>query len=381
MKRLIIVLFLFGVIQLPAHYCSGAQPEPYKIGILSMLTGPMASTQYGDLARLAAKEINDEGGIKGHMIEIVEEDDAGSPEKAVLAFTKLADREKVIAVLGPVFTHVAAALQPIVNDKKVARIGFNFGTVLDKRAGRYNYRYMASDNMGSEVLIKYLLTQMSGKELKIGIIHDKTPVGMSAKGTFVKALKGQRLTPVGVEAFAMSTISFVPYLKHLQAAGSNVLYLGTTTGPVMGIMRDLGVTSWRPIVIGGLGFGNILGYRRSGGLWDGVRYWSFTDFSRPDTIAFKKKVKAKLNQVFEGESTNQYYDGVKLVGEVLKVSGGDREKFVDTLENLTWKKGLYGPEGTVIRFTPTDHSPVPLEAHVVNQWNPGGLVTTIWRAR
>ena len=161
MKRFLILLVVFCVTLIfTISNSQRARAETYKIGILAMLTGPISSTQYGDLARLAAKEINDKGGINGNMIEIVEADDAGSPEKAVLAFTRLADRDKVIAVLGPIFTHVAAAIQPIVNDKKVARVGFNFGTFLDKRAGRYNFRYMASDNMGSEVLLKHLLNQM-----------------------------------------------------------------------------------------------------------------------------------------------------------------------------------------------------------------------------
>ena len=72
-----------------------------KIGFFGDLTGPTfnfgLSAKNGVL--MAADEINQAGGINGHKIDIVIEDDKGSPEEAARVTGKLIDRYKVIAII------------------------------------------------------------------------------------------------------------------------------------------------------------------------------------------------------------------------------------------------------------------------------------------
>src|SRR6185295_14371541 len=48
---------------------------------------------------MAADQINQEGGIDGRKIDVVIDDDEGSPERAALLTGKLIDEDKVIAVI------------------------------------------------------------------------------------------------------------------------------------------------------------------------------------------------------------------------------------------------------------------------------------------
>ncbi len=382
MKKICFVSTAILLILAALSACApAAKNEPIKIGLLVMATGDMANRQYTDLSNFAAKEINDKGGINGRPLEIVAEDEGGSPEKGVLAFTKLADKDNVSLIIGPLLTQVGAAIQPKANEKKVALLSMNTGTLLDPKAGAYYFRYQISDSIGNDILLKYVLTRMPAAGLKMGVIHDKTPFGTSSQATFAVSLKNSGVTAVSTEAFEMGTATFIPYLQRMKEAGANVIYLGTSTGPVMGIIRDLGVMQWRPMVIAGIGFGNRTGYNNSGGAWDGVVYWSMIDFSRKDVIDLGDRVKKELNQTFEGESTVDFYDVVGMAAEVLKKAGSDREAIRSTLENFKYDKTLYGPPGTVAQFSPSSHVAFGLEAHVVNQWNAGGVVSTIFRAK
>src|SRR4029079_6363178 len=73
-----------------------------KIGYFGDLTGP--TFNFGRSAingvLLAADEINQSGGINGRRIDVVIEDDKGSPEEAARLTAKLIDQDKVVWIIG-----------------------------------------------------------------------------------------------------------------------------------------------------------------------------------------------------------------------------------------------------------------------------------------
>src|SRR5438132_11211848 len=77
--------------------------RPVKIGILTPLSPP-GDAGAGQLivrgAKMAAEEINGRGGIGGRKVELVIEDDSGTPEKGVAGLRKLASQDQVAGVLG-----------------------------------------------------------------------------------------------------------------------------------------------------------------------------------------------------------------------------------------------------------------------------------------
>jgi hypothetical protein len=48
---------------------------------------------------MAAEEINQVGGINGRRLDVVIDDDGGSPEKAATLAARLIDQDKVIAII------------------------------------------------------------------------------------------------------------------------------------------------------------------------------------------------------------------------------------------------------------------------------------------
>ena len=75
--------------------------SPIKIGIISSLTGSQASSsnQAATVGPAWAAWVNANGGIKGHSVQVVSEDDGGDPVKAQAAEKKLVDQDKVLAIL------------------------------------------------------------------------------------------------------------------------------------------------------------------------------------------------------------------------------------------------------------------------------------------
>jgi branched-chain amino acid transport system substrate-binding protein len=88
--------------------------ETVKIGVLTPLSPPGA-TLLGQFiqrgAEMGAEYVNAKGGILGgRKIELVIEDDAGTPEKGIAGYRRLVDQKKVSAIIGQVHSSVMIAV-------------------------------------------------------------------------------------------------------------------------------------------------------------------------------------------------------------------------------------------------------------------------------
>ncbi len=111
-----------------------------KIGVI----GPM-QTKYGiamvHAAKLAAEEINKEGGILGKKIEIVTADTKMDPNTGIVAFRRLADECNVI--VGGFSSGVCLSMQKVMAEKKILWLGDSATPRLTQKVSdNYNlYKY------------------------------------------------------------------------------------------------------------------------------------------------------------------------------------------------------------------------------------------------
>ena len=97
--------------------------KPVKIGVLTPLSPP-GDSGAGQLilrgAKMGAEELNARGGILGgRKVELVIEDDSGTPEKGVAGLRKLAGQDQVIGVLGQFHSSVMLAAQDLAEQFKI----------------------------------------------------------------------------------------------------------------------------------------------------------------------------------------------------------------------------------------------------------------------
>src|ERR1700742_4204404 len=75
--------------------------EAYTIGVTAAMTGPAAGTQAPviEMLRIYVDRLNAKGGINGHRINLLIEDDQAEPSKAAANATKLMRQDNVILVI------------------------------------------------------------------------------------------------------------------------------------------------------------------------------------------------------------------------------------------------------------------------------------------
>ncbi len=97
--------------------------KPVKIGVLTPLSPPgdAAAGQFiARGAKMGADDVNARGGVLGgRKIELVVEDDSGTPEKGAAGFRKLATQDQAVAVVGQFHSSVMTAVQALAEQFKV----------------------------------------------------------------------------------------------------------------------------------------------------------------------------------------------------------------------------------------------------------------------
>ena len=95
---------------------SNASGDTVKVGLLHSLSGTMAisETSVRDAEKLAIQEINDQGGVMGKKIEIIEEDGASDPQIFSEKAKKLLMNDKVATIFGCWTSASRKAVKPVV---------------------------------------------------------------------------------------------------------------------------------------------------------------------------------------------------------------------------------------------------------------------------
>ena len=98
MKRKMLVVAVMALAAAPAL----AQSE-LVLGYLTAETGPFVSLSRTNevAARIAADEINAAGGVNGRKLRYITFDTAGNPGQTVVGLRKLAEDDRVLAIIGP----------------------------------------------------------------------------------------------------------------------------------------------------------------------------------------------------------------------------------------------------------------------------------------
>ena len=136
-----------------------SQPEavaPIKIGIIAATTGPVAYIGTPEMqgALLAVKELNS----AGSNIELIVEDSPCDPPKAVTAFKKLAEVDKVDYIIGPSCSFENMAVAPIAEDMKIPVIALGAQEEL-ANVGAFTIPFSALPSDQGEKLADYLTAQ------------------------------------------------------------------------------------------------------------------------------------------------------------------------------------------------------------------------------
>jgi len=219
----VFVLCLF-VIFLGSSIVTGA--ENIKIGVLGPLSGGGAA--YGihqeKGVKLAAKQINQKGGIHGREIEIISVDNEGKPQTSVAVMKKLVYSDKIVAAIGSVYSSIVLADMQVTKEAKVPQItAITSAPAITEQGNEWIFRTQIRSDYQSRALVNI------AKEFGIknwAVLNQNDDYGRAAADEFLASIKKvPTLSLVAHEVFQPADQDFRAQLLKVNKAEAKGLAL------------------------------------------------------------------------------------------------------------------------------------------------------------
>jgi len=345
--------------------------KPVKIGVLTPLSPP-GDASAGQLilrgAKMGAEEVNAHGGVLGgRKIELVVEDDSGTPEKGSAGFRKLATQDQVVAVVGQFHSSVMAAVQVLAEQFKVPvfstqasakqiteqHLNFTFRThVIDPDRCQMWTRWAKERGFKRAALIA------ENTDYGVGLVDE-------TKKAFASMYPGAELKTM---IFDRAVVDLTPQLLEIKNWKPDVLFnggIGTPTYLIAKQAWDVGLTPAVPTLISYDAPARPEYWKNLGekGNWASfIVYYHPTMKLTPRGEAFRKKYIAEYKEDPIYGALNGYAQ-VVLLGDALNAAKSDN---TDALVKALLAGKFEGWNGT-ISFTRG-------EGPYWQQWSPPMLV-------
>lgn len=231
--------------------------EPIRIGVSGPFTGgssPMGLSMR-DGIRIAAAELNANGGILGRPVQLIERDDEARNERGAQIAQELIEKEHIVAGLGIVNTGVALASQGHYQQARVPVItSVATGSLITKQfqppqhPDNFIFRISANDTIQAAMIVAEAVDRRRLK--RVAIFHDATNYGQLGREDLERALATRGLQPVAVERFQIRQADMSAQLQRARSAGAEAI-LTYGIGPELAqIANGMARMNWRALLIG-----------------------------------------------------------------------------------------------------------------------------------
>lgn len=250
--------------------------EAIKIGAVLSLTGDAAP--WGEASRngilLAAKSINQSGGIDGRQVEVIFEDDHTDGKQAVSAYNKLVNVDHVSGIIGSVFDFTTQPLLPLAELNKIALItppnfripdsfelgsqSFTLLTDFDDMV-RYYKEFLGQEKIKKVAVVHYTSTwgveiskvigeimSFYGKSKPIEEVY--TGFGNNDFKTTIAKLKSAGVDTVFIDMLGADTANFLKRSKELDFRPTILTYMGAleafNDGKDKSMIENIALVNW-----------------------------------------------------------------------------------------------------------------------------------------
>ncbi|MFY9847355.1 MAG: ABC transporter substrate-binding protein [Trebonia sp.] len=215
---------------------SAASGTPLTVCEIAATSGPFA--QLGDNDELGATAwaamVNKAGGVLGHKITLVQENDASDPATAAALVRKCVTQVHANFIFGPEETATASAAVPIANQLKEVTLGWQSGWA-GQGISAANLTSYAFPGIGNVFFADDLATVtqliVPRHYTRVAVIEDNAPGGLG-NTQYVQSLASQNgYSVVASQITNPGATDDTPQVLNLLKANPQIIVLGLIPGP------------------------------------------------------------------------------------------------------------------------------------------------------
>jgi branched-chain amino acid transport system substrate-binding protein len=314
--------------------------DAVKIGLILPMTGPFAST--GRQIEAAAKLYMAQNGtsVAGKKIELIVKDDTGTPDVTRRLAQELLVNEKVNVVAGFGLTPLAMATVPLATQAKVPMVVMAAGTTVITEASPFVTRTSFTQAQSAATIAQWAVKNNVKKV--VTLVADYAPGHDSEKFFADEFTRGGGQVTLALRA-PLQNPDFAAFLQRVKDANPEALFVFVPSGMGAVLMKQFVERGMDKSGIKLIGPGDITDDDILNGYGDAAlgtitaHLYSAAHPSAKNKAyveAFTKAANMRPNFMSVGG-----YDGMHLIYEALKKTGGDTDgvKLMEAMKGMAWE--------------------------------------------
>src|SRR6202045_2244177 len=355
--------------QAQKNYDPGATDTEVKIGQTVPFSGPASA--YATIGKAQAayfNMINQQGGVNGRKINLIQYDDAYSPPKAVEQVRKLVESDEVLLTFQIIGTPSNAAVQKYLNTKKVPQLFAATGATkfTDPKNFPWTLGFNPNYFVEGRIYGQYIIKEYPNA--KVGVLYQNDDLGKDYLNGIKSGLGDKAATMIISEAsYEVSDPTIDSQILKLKSAGTDLFFSASTPKFAAQAIKKNYELDWHPVHILDINATSVGAVMKPAGLEASKGVISVNYGKDPqdptwkDDAGMKKYLDFMAKYYPDGDKTsifNTYgYTTSQMLMQVLKQCGDDltREnvmKQATSLKNVKLDLSLPGMSGTT---SPTDY--------------------------
>lgn len=318
--RMALALALAATLAAVAPSLAQTSPgAPIRIGSLLSVTGGLASVGQPEREGMlvALKVLNARGGINGRPLEIVQEDDASSPDSAVSKINALVFTHKVKAIIGPSGIAQTVAVGGITQKANVPLMAFTgLGPPVEKERTCV-FHLTPAQELNARGLLAYA---RDNNLKKVGVLHD-SGYGQVIWNSMKGLDKEYGVDIVAVEKFDITATDVTTQAAKVKAAAPDTVIVMSTASVPFRAVRQVKLDVPMISVHGSSTYETV---KAMGDAADNIVFPEFLIAEDPlptqvEFVEAYKKEYGKLPKHFSAAA----WDAVMALADALKTAGAD----------------------------------------------------------
>src|SRR5258708_2415204 len=350
-------------------YDTGATDTEIKIGQTAPFSGPASA--YATISKTQAayfKMINDQGGINGRKLNLIQYDDAYSPPKAVEQVRKLVESDEVLLTFQLIGTPSNAAVQKYLNAKKVPQLFAATGASRFTDPKNFPWTMGFNPNYQTEgrIYAQYILKNFPNAT--IGIIYQNDDLSRDYLTGLKDGLGDKAKTMIVAEtSYELTDPTIDSQIVKLKSVGADLVFDASTPKFAAQAIKKIADLDWKPVHILDINATSVGAVMKPAGLENSKGVISVNygkdplDPSWKDDAGMKKYFAFMAKYYPEGDKDSNFntygYSTTQLLIQVLKQCCDDltRDNFLKHATSLTAVKLDVSIPGIVGNTSPTDY--------------------------
>jgi branched-chain amino acid transport system substrate-binding protein len=232
-------------------YDTGATDTEIKIGQTNPFSGPASA--YATIGKTQAaymQMINDQGGVNGRKIKLIQYDDAYSPPKAVEQVRKLVEDDEVLLTFQVLGTPSNAAVQKYLNSKKVPQLYAATGAsrFTDPKNFPWTMGYNPNYFVEGRIYGQYILK--NHPNAKVGVLYQNDDLGKDYLNGIKAGLGAKAASMIVAEAsYEVSDPTIDSQILKIKAAGADLFFSASTPKQAAQAIKKIYELDWHPVHI------------------------------------------------------------------------------------------------------------------------------------